>query len=222
MRRLARWMGRLVALLALCLVVGMLLPRPLFRQTIASEVPTRAIVVLSSAIHTDIAIPLDDRMRADFAFLLADGVPVDNPNAAWLVIGWGGRDFYMNTPALSQIKLKPLLKALTIDTSVMRFDVARSIPADRFGVTRFAVGDRGLRNLAAYVKASLLDVEGRPAVVPGPGYGDFDRFYEAKGYFNVLVGCNTWTATALRSAGLRTGWWTPLPQTLDLSLSMLN
>jgi hypothetical protein len=48
------------------------------------------------------------------------------------------------------------------------------------------------------------------------------RFYEAQGTFNALVGCNVWTATALRSAGLRTGWWNPLPFLLIRSLWYYN
>ncbi|MGO8572745.1 TIGR02117 family protein, partial [Rhizobium ruizarguesonis] len=34
--------------------------------------------------------------------------------------------------------------------------------------------------------------------------------------------CNTWTAAALRSAGLRTGIWNPLPQALRLSVAVYN
>jgi hypothetical protein len=62
------------------------------------------------------------------------------------------------------------------------------------------------------------------AVVPIPdaGYGEIDRFFEARGYFNALFGCNTWTAAALRSAGLRTGLWNPLPQALRLSVAVYN
>ena len=40
--------------------------------------------------------------------------------------------------------------------------------------------------------------------------------------FNALAGCNVWTAASLRQAGLKTGWWTPLPGLLGLSLKLHN
>jgi uncharacterized protein (TIGR02117 family) len=58
--------------------------------------------------------------------------------------------------------------------------------------------------------------------IPDAAYGQSDRFFEAKGYFNALFGCNTWAAGALCAAGLRTGLWNPLPQTLQLSLALYN
>ena len=61
-----------------------------------------------------------------------------------------------------------------------------------------------------------------PMPIDGAGYGDFDRFYEGEGWFNVLVGCNLWTARMLRVAGLKTGFWTPLPVFLTASLDLHN
>jgi uncharacterized protein (TIGR02117 family) len=56
----------------------------------------------------------------------------------------------------------------------------------------------------------------------GKSYGSDDAFFEANGYFNALLGCNTWTAAALRAAGVKTGWWTPLPPLLITSLHLHN
>ena len=48
------------------------------------------------------------------------------------------------------------------------------------------------------------------------------RISEANGRFNALVGCNTWSAAMLREAGIRTGWWTPLPPFLRWSVALHN
>jgi uncharacterized protein (TIGR02117 family) len=58
--------------------------------------------------------------------------------------------------------------------------------------------------------------------LPGSNYGENDAFFEARGYFNALMGCNTWTAAGLRQAGLTSGLWTALPWMLRLSLSLHN
>ncbi len=55
-------------------------------------------------------------------------------------------------------------------------------------------------------------------MIEGAAYGLDDAFFEARGGFNALAGCNTWTAAMLRQGGLTTGWWTPLPQLLDWSV----
>ncbi|WP_318246556.1 DUF2459 domain-containing protein [Rhizobium sp. T1470] len=64
---------------------------------------------------------------------------------------------------------------------------------------------------------------GRQADAAGRiSYGENDAFFEAEGYFNAFLGCNTWTATALRQAGLVSGWWTALPWMLRASLWLHN
>jgi uncharacterized protein (TIGR02117 family) len=64
--------------------------------------------------------------------------------------------------------------------------------------------------------------DGGPEKIEDAAYGEYDLFFEANGNFNALAGCNTWTAGALRAAGLQTGWWTPLPITLFYSLRLHN
>jgi len=59
-------------------------------------------------------------------------------------------------------------------------------------------------------------------LITDAAYGVTDRFFKAKGYFNALFGCNSWTAAALRTAGFRTGPWNPVPETLKPSLALYN
>ena len=76
--------------------------------------------------------------------------------------------------------------------------------------------------MLAFIRASFAEANGAPVHIEGAHYGDADGFFEANGSFNALIGCNTWTARALRQAGLQTGWWNPLPQTLAYSLALHN
>jgi hypothetical protein len=50
----------------------------------------------------------------------------------------------------------------------------------------------------------------------GRGYGPADIFYEGRGRYNAYRTCNEWTGEALRTAGVRTGVWTPLSQSIML------
>jgi uncharacterized protein (TIGR02117 family) len=76
--------------------------------------------------------------------------------------------------------------------------------------------------MLAFIRSSFAETDGVPVRLAGTGYTPNDTFFDAVGSFNAIVGCNTWTARALRQAGLRTGWWTPLPQTLAWSLALYD
>lgn len=211
----------LVAAVALAVALGALVPRPLW-PAIAEGEGTRHILVLKNPIHTDIAVPLDDGVRRRFAFLADAGLPMDVPDARYIVFGWGGRAFYLETPTWSQLKAVPVLKALTLDASVMHVDVAGAIKDPHPDVAGFDIDEAHFVALLDYIAASFRQGPNGPMVVENSGYSTYDRFYEADGHFNALVGCNTWTAAGLRTAGLRTGWWNPIPVSLWWSLRLYD
>ncbi|OHV89610.1 TIGR02117 family protein [Mesorhizobium sp. ORS 3428] len=222
MRKFLRCLAMLVATALLAVGLGTLVPRPLWSAAVAAGAGTRHILVLRNPIHTDIAIPLDDAVRRRFHFLADAGLPSDAPEARYLVFGWGGRAFYLETPTWSQLKAVPVLKALTLDASVMHVDLAGSIREPDPDVVGFDIDEEHFSALLDYIASSFRQGPNGPIAIDNPGYSRFDRFYEANGYFNALVGCNTWTAAALRTAGLRTGWWNPLPVSLELSLRLYD
>ena len=223
MKSALRWLARLVLLIAFLVAAGTLVPRPFWPSARAeTTAATRPILVISNPIHTDIAIPVDDTLRARFAFLAEAGVPIDNSQVRYLIVGWGGRSFYLETPRWADLKPLPVLRALTIDRSVMHIDVAGEISEADPSISRFEIDERGFRDLLAFVEKSFSAQGQAPVAIPDAHYGRHDAFFEAEGSFNALAGCNTWTARALREAGLRTGLWNPLPQTLALSLKLYN
>lgn len=216
-RRLAFGLSLLVILVAL----GTLLPRPLNPRAEASlGGETAEILLLANPIHTDIALPVDDEVRAAFADLVPGGLPLDMPGVDYLIIGWGGRSFYIETPTWGDIRPLPVFRALTVDRSVLHASVAGPLDLQHPSVRRIAITEERRRRMITEIRGSFLREDGMPIAVPGAAYGLDDAFFEARGAFNALVGCNTWTAAMLRSAGIRTGWWTPMPQLLDLSLDL--
>jgi uncharacterized protein (TIGR02117 family) len=116
----------------------------------------------------------------------------------------------------------PLLKGLTLDRAAMHVDLAGAIPEPHPAVSGCDVSGRQFRAMLTFIRDSFLDETEKPVIIPGAEYGRCDRFYEADGHFTALVGCNTWTARALREAGIRTGLWNPLPVTQRKSLDLYN
>jgi uncharacterized protein (TIGR02117 family) len=212
-----------IMLVIASLIIGTITPRPIWQNRATSTADaTKQILMLSNPIHTDIAIPVDDAVRAKFGFLPAAGLPISLPEVRFVIFGWGGRAFYSETPTWSELKALPTFKGLTLDSSVMHVEIAGDIDRNDPSVTVVNVTDAGMAALADAIRDSFASGVDGPVLLAGLSYGQYDAFFEAKGYFNALFGCNTWTAAMLRQAGISTGWWEPLPILLRMSLQLHN
>jgi uncharacterized protein (TIGR02117 family) len=214
--------GWFLALVMLFVAAGCLIPRPLFSYGQGGEKSVE-ILVISNPIHTDIALPATPEVLAKFSFLVQSGMPLDSSNVRWLMFGWGGRGFYLETPTWSELKFTPVLKALTADKSALHVEPLGNVGFTNPAVTRFKITQSGLDAIAAAMLTTFTrDTNGNVELIAGRSYGEHDRFYEANGTFNALFGCNTWAAKMLRESGLQTGWWNPIPQSLWFSLNLQN
>lgn len=218
--RISKRVVIVVLALAAFVAFGIVVPRPLWHDEPAAR--SQRILVLSNPIHTDIAIPVDDDLLARFGFLRASGLDLDNPNLRYIVFGWGGRSFYTETRSWADLKAAPVLKSFLLDRSVIHVELAGTISTDVPGVTALRIDSDGLQRLKQFILDNLVEAGGEPMPLLGSNYGANDASFQAKGYFNALMGCNTWTAAGLRQAGVTSGLWTALPWMLRLSLRLHN
>lgn len=180
--RLAKWLGGLSAALLVSLSLGTFVPRPLNPRAEASlGGETAEILLLANPIHTDIALPVDDEVRAAFADLVPGGLPLDMPGVDYLIIGWGGRSFYIETPTWGDIRPLPVFRALTVDRSVLHASVAGSIDLEHPSVRKLAITEEGRRRMITEIRGSFVREDGMPVAVPGAAYGLDDAFFEARG-----------------------------------------
>ena len=207
----------------LLFVAGALIPRSFFAQTAPPPLAGRTVLLLSNPIHTDIAFPADPDVMARLSILNGENFQLTDPRIAWVVVGWGGRSFYLETPTWAELKFMPLMRGLTLDRSTMHVEPIGVVNTDQPGIERLTVGPEAFEAMLAHMLGSFrLNTEGKAMMIEGAGYGLNDRFFEANGYFTALLGCNTWTGAVLRAGGLRTGAWNPLPQSLVWSLKRYN
>ncbi len=154
-----------VALLLVVLApfAGAVVPRPLLAPATAGGEAPRRVLVLSNPIHTDIALPADPDVLERLGFLSSSGLPLSDPAVKWLVVGWGGRAFYLETPTWSDLKPGPVLRALTADSSAMHVAVAGEIDQAAEGVIPIELSETAFADL---VRASLdgfaRDARGEP------------------------------------------------------------
>jgi uncharacterized protein (TIGR02117 family) len=214
MRRTLRLIVLVLALPFLYLAASVALPLIPGPGPDLSGPPARIIGLLQGPIHTDILFPITAETRARFAFARAAGVPLDHPDAEWLVFGWGSAAFYTGAGTYADITASAILTAATGDRAVIRIDALGPLhPLDNLQLLHLS--EAQFQSLLSQAAATLAS--GQP--LNHPGFTGSDAFFPARGHFSLLRTCNVWLGETLRAAGIPFGLWTPANWSLSLSLT---
>lgn len=160
-----------------------------------------------NGVHTDLVLPVNAAgidWRETFGQQAFTG-PVEGLDHIGL--GWGGRDFYLNTPTWADVKISTAVQSLLWDETVMRAEYMPA-PHARPSCRPWRVDEAVYRQVAAYVRDSLRLSQDRP-VQAGLGYGPRDAFFVANGSYTIVDTCNQWSARGLRLAGAPVAPWAP-------------
>jgi uncharacterized protein (TIGR02117 family) len=156
---------------------------------------TEMIYVISGGWHTELGLPLE-ALSGPLAVLNQDF-----PSARYLVFGWGAHDYYMaQNPGI-----RDLLRAATPGPAVMLVIPLQISPEMFFGASNVFVLPAprdGIQRLSQFLWDYLdKDEKGAPHSI---GIGPYPQsvFYASTRTYNLGHTCNTWTADALRVAGL--------------------
>ena len=164
-----------------------------------------AIAVGGTGVHADLVLPVR-AAGVDLSGMLRDA---GLPDAPWIAVGWGERDFYLHTPTWADASLGRTLRA-GLGSEETLVQVSRLGGPD--GVL-LRLSPEQYRRLAAEVVASVK----RP-VERLPGYTADDVFLGSQGRYSGLLTCNQWVADRLAAAGVRVGSFVPLAWGLRQSL----
>jgi len=156
---------------------------------------TELLYVISGGWHTELRLPAGV-ISGPLAALESEF-----PSARYLVFGWGARDYYTaRNPGMADI-----LRALAPGPSVMLIIPLKMPPETFFGVSNTLmvhVSRAGIERLSELLW-SFLAAEDEAAPHPiGAGPYPESVFYASTGTYNLSHTCNTWTAEALRVAGV--------------------
>lgn len=158
--------------------------------------PIRVVYVISHGWHTGMAVRTED--------IPADLWPEHRDFAGfeYVEVGWGDRDFYMAPQGTLWLALRAVFWPTESVLHVVGFNgpVDRAFPPGE--IVEIRVSDRGLRELAAFVQDAYAKTPSGELVRIGPGQHPGSQFYLAREKYFLLKTCNTWTARALRSAGV--------------------
>ena len=135
--------------------------------------------------------------------------------ASHIAVGYGNRDFYLNTPTWSDLSLPTAFAAFFGSGPTLLHVEHTHDPRPAADQRPIVLRPEEYRRLVGFVSARFqLDGQGRTLPLIGRGYGPADMFFEANGGYSFVMTCNEWTGRALRRAGVRTGLWTPLEQSI--------
>lgn len=158
--------------------------------------PHQTLYVLDNGWHTEIGVPVDTLSTSLAALVNA------KPDIRYVVFGWGQRNYYMaGHPGLGD-----LIGAAFPSRSVVLVIPLENPPPKSFmsGVESFAlpVSQDGLDRLSEFIADSIAwNSRHRPHRL-GEGPYPGSSFYASTETYSLAQTCNTWTAEALRVAGL--------------------
>jgi uncharacterized protein (TIGR02117 family) len=178
----------------LCGVVGCTPWAPV--NPYAGSVPgTEVIYVVSGGWHTELALPVEALSGP------LSALKPEFPGARYLVFGWGARDYYMAQNA----GIGDLLRAAAPGPAVMLVIPLQISPEAFFGDSNVFVlpaSREGIQRLSEFLWDYLVNEQ--QGILDRVGAGPYPQsmFYASTGTYNLGHTCNTWTAEALRIAGL--------------------
>jgi uncharacterized protein (TIGR02117 family) len=169
-------------------------PNPRLTQDGGSRV---AIYLVAHDKHSGIAV-----RRADIPAGLWPEIR-DFPQADYLEVGWGDRDYYYGRNQGFTDALRAAFGSnnpSVLHVVGVRGALTGNFPASE--IIEVTLSRDGFEHLIRYIH-DAYDRAGAPVAAPlGPGlYGD-SRFYPGRETFSLQRTCNVWTARGLRGAGL--------------------
>ena len=159
--------------------------------------PSRVFYVANHGWHTGLIVRSADVPREAWP------ARRDFPDARYLELGWGDREYYMREDPGIWLGLRALFWPTdsAIHAVAVRDAIEREFPASE--IVELRVSEAGFRRLVEFVAASHARDAAGDWIVLGPGQRpDRSRFYASGRRFHLFETCNTWVARALREAGV--------------------
>ncbi|WP_373741006.1 TIGR02117 family protein [Neisseria sp.] len=171
----------------------------------------------SNGVHADLVMPLANDIT-DWRDTVS---PADScsrsPDAQFVGIGWGERNFYLHTPSWGDLTVPTAARALSgLNSTLIHATFYGQPPQEGERAVKFTVSREQYRRLAENIRRHFALKNGRAVAVAGSGYNEHDVFYEAQGRYHLFNTCNTWLNSRLKESGIKSVVWTPFAaQLLD-------
>jgi uncharacterized protein (TIGR02117 family) len=214
LKKIAKFVGYASVLLAGCALLYAAATYILPRITIEKEPNSAAevtIYILTNGVHTDIVVPTRNAVT-DWSqeIKYANAVAADT-SAPYLAMGWGDKEFYLDTPSWAELKYSVAFRAaFALSTTAIHATYYAGMTESK-SCKKIMISIAQYRRLVNYMTNSFKkDAKGHCInIKTTANYGKTDAFYEAIGSYSLFHTCNTWANNALKTSGQRCCLWTP-------------
>lgn len=197
----------LVAIYGLC---ALLIPYIEIPEKPVTAPKNVEIYILTNGMHTDLVLPIKSA-QIDWS----QEIPFENTlskrtNFQYLSVGWGDKGFYLDTPTWAELKVSTALKAaFWLSESAMHCTFYDRMTESET-CKKIKLTEQQYQELIGFIRNKFdRDQNGKPILIKTDAvYGKDDAFYDAKGSYNFLETCNTWTNNGLKVAGQKAALWT--------------
>jgi uncharacterized protein (TIGR02117 family) len=175
------------------------------------------IYLMKSGIHMDFLLPICNELK-DWQ----EDFPISNTlckdsSYKKIAIGWGSKDFYMNTPTWDDLTLKIfLISNFGLGSSAIHVKYYTDILPKDSKTVSLNLSDNQYKKLVKYIENSLkrsgttkssFILPKNPKVL-----SKNDAYYDAKQNYSLLFTCNSWINNGLKASGQKACLWTPYSQ----------
>lgn len=200
----------LIGLITAYIIVALVLSLIPIKQEVDIK-PEMSIYILTNGVHTDIVVPVKSEQIDWSEEVRFTNTLSKDSTYNYIGFGWGNKDFYLNTPEWTDLKLNIALKAtLGFGESAVHTTFFKNIMEGKH-CKRIEISKEQYQRLIHYIEASFKrDDDKKVIFIPTNAvYGDSDSFYEGIGHYSMIHTCNSWTNAGLKSCGQKACLWTP-------------
>ena len=168
------------------------------------------IYVVSNGVHTDILVPATTSILDWREILRPEHFEQETESFRYVALGWGDRDFYVNTPTWEEVSIVTIARALLLPTETIMHVQFSPVYAESDACRKVTLSVPQYERLMTALKSSFqLDAQGHPIRLDVASYNSLDCFYRGAGTYHAFNTCNCWTGRMLRETGVTAGWFTP-------------
>lgn len=201
----------IIAIIAVYVLCGFLIPYIEIAEKPVSEPENITAYILTNGVHTDLVVPIKSKEIDWSKEISFDNTLSKRTDFNYLSIGWGDKGFYLDTPTWAELKFSTAFKAaFWLGESAMHCTFYEKMTESK-DCKKLTLTHQQYLNLIKFIQDKFdRDQNGKPILIKTDAvYGRNDAFYDAKGSYNFLDTCNTWTNNGLKAAGQKAALWTP-------------
>lgn len=170
-----------------------------------------AVFVLSNGIHSDIVMPLKSQLKDWSKEIKIKETILKDSAFCYLAVGWGNKDFYLNTPTWADLKFTTAFKAaFGVGNAAIHTAIYKNM-SESENCIKIELTTEQYEKLVKYVDAGFKkNSAGHYMHINTPAnYGSDENFYEAENKYSIFYTSNTWNNNALKACGQKACVWTP-------------